>query len=1074
MKKLSKRAIRGAGGGGKGGGSQHVASEAPNSLRSVQYARIIDVVSEGEIEGLVNGLKSIYLDDTPIQNADGSNNFTGVTMVARNGTQDQAYVPGFPAVESETAVSTEVTAAASVTRSISNANVNAVRVTISVPQLTFQNTQNGDISGTSVEIAVDVQANGGGFVQQMADTISGKTTSRYQRSYRIELTGSPPWDVRVRRVTADSVQSNLADKTFWDSYTEIIDAKLAYPNSALVALMVSSEQFKGIPKRGYEIKGIRVQVPSNYNPSTRVYTGVWDGTFSVAWTDNPAWCFYDLLENDRYGLGEFIQAAQIDKWTLYQIGQYCDELVSNGFGGTEPRFTCNLYLQTREEAYRVIVNFSSIFRSIVYWMAGAITAVQDAPSDPVALFTAANVIDGKFTYSGSSRRTRHTVALVSWNDPADRYRQKIEYVEDHDGIDTYGVLQTEMVAMGCTSRGQAHRIGKWLLYSERMETETVSFRTGLDGVLAAPGQVIKTADPARAGVRMGGRIMSATTTVISLDSSVTIDAGQSYTLWCVMPDGTVESRSVSSAPGQASTLVVATAYSDTPQALSVWLLASTNVEAESWRVISVVEAEKSQIEFSALAYRPEKYDAVEQDLILEPLSVSTVTVLPASPTNISITESLYLITPVIVGTRVTVSWSGQAFYYIVEYSRDDDNPVSVTTSETSIDIQPAQPGIYIISVIAVNALGLRSAPAPFSKTVFGLTAPPEDVTGFQLAALSGYAYLTWDPTPDLDVLVGGYMHIRFTPDIDTPDWSSAVDIGPTIPGTATSTTLPLLAGAYLAKWVDGSEIESESAVSITTDAANIIAMNFVAEAEEDPDFTGVKVNVGVLDGALKLESIETIGQQEDPMSTWPLISAIGGGFAPEGTYYFANVIDLGSVQTVRLSADLAVQGFDGLDLISYRPLVSTWASVVGALVNDVGCVIYVRTTSDDPQASPATWSDWQPFFVGEWTTRGLEFKAVLTSEFVTHNIRVTTLNVIVDMPDRVQADDDVVSDAGETSVVFVLPFMASPALGITAQDMQTGDYYTVSGKDQDGFNITFRNAAGTAVSRTFDWIAKGY
>lgn len=358
------------------------------TLRSRAYARILDLVSEGEIEGLVDGAKSIYLNGTPLQSADNTFNFENVTFETRAGTQAQTYIPGTPGVESETSVNVEVKNSAAVTRTISNSDVNAVRVTISLPSL-FRQKDDGGTAGRAVDIAIDVQTGGGGFVTQITDTIEGKATSKYQRAYRVGLSGIGPWTVRVRRITADTTDLKIQDKTFWESFTEIIDAKLRYPNSALMAMRFDASAFSGVPTRAYDLKLKRVQVPSNYNAATRTYTGAWNGTFQTAWTDNPAWCFYDLVTNTRYGLGEFIDPAQVDKWALYAISQYCDELVDDGLGGTEPRFTCNLYLQSRAEAYKVVQDMASCFRSMVYWASGSLTLAQDAPSDPVALFTQA-------------------------------------------------------------------------------------------------------------------------------------------------------------------------------------------------------------------------------------------------------------------------------------------------------------------------------------------------------------------------------------------------------------------------------------------------------------------------------------------------------------------------------------------------------------------------------------------------------------------------------------------------------------------------------------------------------------
>ena len=403
--------IIGAGGGGKGGGgSARVAQEAPDSLRSKAYARVVDLVCEGEIEGLAAGLQSVYLDDTPIKNPDGSYNFTGVTLETRPGTQQQSYIPGFSSVENEVAVGVECKANQPVVRTINDLDVDAVRIKVSIPTLTLQDTTNGDLNGTSVSYAIDVQARGAGYVQILADTVSGKTTSRYQRSYYIPLTGTGPWDVRLRRITADSTQTSLQNKTFLESYTEVIESKLRYPNSALMALRVDASQFTSIPRRSYDLKLLRVRIPSNYFSETRSYAGVWDGTFKVAWTDNPAWCFYDLVTSTRYGLGSFIPESQVDKWALYRVARYCDELVPNGLGGYEPRFTCNLYLQSREQAYKVVQDMASIFRGMAYWSGGAITVTQDAPQDPVYQFTAANVIGGEFAYQGSSAKATRSSA----------------------------------------------------------------------------------------------------------------------------------------------------------------------------------------------------------------------------------------------------------------------------------------------------------------------------------------------------------------------------------------------------------------------------------------------------------------------------------------------------------------------------------------------------------------------------------------------------------------------------------------------------------------------------------------
>lgn len=1220
---------KGAGGGGSsksGGGAGRAPIESPDTLRSRQNARVLDLICEGEIEGLVDGLKSVYLDNTPIQNPDGTYNFKGVNFLMRNGTQDQAFIPGFGAIESEKPVGTEITNAAPVTRSLSNTNLNAVRVTVSIPQLTLQDTTTGDLNGTSVTIAIDVQNNGGGFVAQAlrkiytsanfalvsstqakcyiestlyqiavqwtgqqvyapqtctmqlqyrvvgatswsvyeaytfsggsfgtnlnigpssiigtypagsrtfavslpsdtyefrlvkttgsiqnppivisgqnlqqppsvgtayggsvsitggtiyqpvaSDVITGKTTKRYQRDYRIELPAPGPWDIRLRRLTADSEQTILQSKTFWDSYTELIDTKLSYPNSVVAGLQVTADQFNSIPSRGYLLRGMKVRIPSNYDPLQRTYDGAWDGTFITAWSNNPAWCFYDLITSTRYGLGGFISEDQVDKWALYTIAQYCDEMVEDGYGGIEPRFTLNMYIQAREDVFTVISSMASIFRAMAYWSAGSVTAVQDAPTDPVALFTAANVIDGTFNYAGSSAKSRHTVVLVAWNDPRDSYKQKIEYVEDTDGISRYGLIQTQVYALGCTSRGQAHRYGRAIIYTEQMESETISFSCGLDGVVCYPGAIIQVQDQFRSGVRLGGRIISADASNVTIDAEITLESGKVYTLSCVLPDATIEDRTITNAAGTHTVLAVDTPFSDVPQDMAIWMVTTPTLQATSWRIISVAESSKGRLDITALAYRPDKYAAIDEGLILEPITYSNIGANPDAPSNLSVTETLTLVAIGVVGVKATVSWDivSTAVSYIVRYQRENGNIIELTAAINNIDISPLEEGTYSFSVIAVNSIGRRSQPTSIDVTIYGKTLPPADVDNFQLVALSGFAHITWTASSDLDVQVGGYMRIRYTPETISPEWSSAVDIGPQISGTATSATLPLLTGTYLAKWVDSSGNQSENAALIVSNVASIVTLNVRETLTESPDFAGTKTNVAYDFGrnGLKLAPVSLV-------SEWPLISTIGyigaeGGIHDAGEYVFGQSLDLGSVQTSRITALLNVLAFDANDLISQRGLISTWPLISGGNITDVGVDLMVKTTNDDPAGTPS-WSAWQPFFVGDWTARAFEFKADLYSEDPTHNILVRDLAVTIDMPDRIEADEDIISGTSPYTVTYALPFMVSPSLGITAQNMATGDYYVISAKDETGFTITFYNAAGTIVSRTFDYQAKGY
>ena len=755
--------IIGAGGGGKGGGgaSARVAQEAPDSLRSKAYARVVDLISEGEIEGLVDGLQSVYLDDTPIQNADGTTNFSGVTLETRDGTQQQSYVPGFSSVENEVPVGVEIKASQPVVRSITDPDVDAVRIKVSVGQLTNQDTTNGDLNGSAVSFSIDRQVSGGGFVEVINDTISGKTTTKYQRSYYVPLTGNGPWEIRVRRVTADSTSSAIQNKTYLDSYTEVVESKLRYPNSALVALRVDASQFSAIPRRSYDMKLLRVRVPVNYDPGTRTYSGVWNGNFKIAWTDNPAWCFYDLVTSTRYGLGGYIPESQVDKWALYRVAQYCDQLVPNGLGGFEPRFTCNLYLQTREQAYKVVQDMASIFRGMVYWSGGAITVTQDAPSDAVYQFAPGNVVDGEFAYQGSSAKARHTVALVTWNDPDDFYRQKVEYVEDAAGIARYGIVQSDVVALGCTARGQAHRVGKWLLFSEQSESEIVTFRTGLEGAVVRPGDIIKVADPVRGGMRLGGRIAAATASTVTLDQELPADLP--WRLSVVLPNGTVEERLVGPVSGR--TLTVTIPFSSVPQVDAIWMLASSIIEPQLFRVVSVAERDPGVHEVTALAHNPSKYAAIEEGLALQPRSITVLSDIPPPPTGLAMQESLYRVKDQ-AQVLVQVSWTEvqTAIAYRLSYRVAGGNFVSLPlTSANYAEIRDAQEGQYEFSLRAIGITRKESIPATLSGVVLGKTLPPSDVTGFTVQRRVSDLMIAWDELQDADL--SGY-EVRVGPGWD--------------------------------------------------------------------------------------------------------------------------------------------------------------------------------------------------------------------------------------------------------------------------------------------------------------------
>lgn len=992
--------IRGAGGGGGGGGSSSTAPAraaviSPDSLTSRQYAHVLDLVSEGEIEGLVNGHKSIYLDDTPLQNTDGTYNFSGFTIEARNGGQTQDHIPGFAATESAYAVSVEVRYGIPVVRTVSNTNLDAVRVNVAVPQLFYQHPTTGDISGASVDLIIEVQANGGTYQQVLADTISGKASSRYNRNYRVELAGVGPWNIRVTKVTEDSTNDTKRD-LYWDTITEIIDVKLSYPNSALMGITIDSSQFSSIPSRAYDLKGLRIKVPSNYDPVTRVYSGIWDGTFKIAWSDNPAWCYYDLQTNPRYGLGEFVSEAQVDKANLYTIGKYCDEMVPDGFGGLEPRFTCNMYLQTREDAFKVLSDMAGLFAGMLFWSSGGLSCTQDSPDDAMYQFTNANVINGEFRYNGSSRNVRHTTALISYNDPTDKFARKVEYVEDTEGIAKYGIRQYESVAIGCASRGQAHRLGKRVLLTERYLTETVTFSTGLEGSIPYPGAVIQVMDNNRAGMRMGGRVRAATLTAVTLDSPVTLSPSESYTLTIIRPDGTLETRGVAWAAGELQELNLALPLSEVPNTQSVWTLASSALDPQLFKVVGIKEQDGMTFEITALAYNPTKYDAIEKDLKFEPLQVSALNWVPNTPENLDIVESLYQ-SGVDVKTRVDISWDhANEVTWMVVWRPENGNWMQLPSSVASMEFLDVSPGTYTIGVAAVNVMGVRGPLALRTLEIYGKIAPPVDVAGFSVIKTAGLAVPSWTLHPDLDVRVGGRIVVRHSPDVVGATWDNAY-IVEEFDGNSVSGLCALMTGTYFAKAKDSIGNWSINPVSFVATEGMVTGYVTISTVQEDTTFVGAKTNLIAYSGVMVISSAGVVDDISPDIDSSGMIDAFGGTL-PEGEYVFANAYDGGTSAVRRFVADLRTESYDVGDYVDQRTLnIDDWSTIDGGAINDCDITIYASTTDDDPSGSP-TWSAWTPFFVADFSCRAAKFKAVLTCGSASHNIAVTRLRVAVKIP----------------------------------------------------------------------------
>ena len=718
--------------GRKGGSSSsRTPTEQPDDLQSVAKAKILVALGEGEFAGQLTA-KDIYLDGTPLENADGSQNFSGVAWEFRPGTQAQKYIQGIPGTENEISVGTEVSSATAWTHTFTNTQLSAIRLRLKWPSL-FKQEDDGDLVGYSINYAIDLQTDGGTWQTVLNTSVTGKTTSGYERSHRIDLPqAGSTWTVRLRKLTADANSAKIGDTMTLQSYTEVIDAKLRYPNTALLYIEFDSSQFNGsIPQISCEPRGRVIRVPDTYDPETRTYSGTWTGAFKWAWTDNPAWIFYDLVVSDRFGLGNRLTAANIDKWTLYQVAQYCDQPVPDGKGGsgTEPRYTCNVYVQERNDAYTVLRDFAAIFRGMTYWGGDQIVALADMPRDVDYSYTRANVVNGRFTYSGSTTKTRYTTALVSWSDPGNAYADAMEPVFEQDLVARFGTNQLEMTAIGCTRQSEANRKGRWGILTNNKD-RIVSFDVGLDGKIPQPGYIIAVADELLSGKVMGGRISAVNGRVITLDRDSPAAPGSR--LMVNLPSGASQSRTIQSVNGRAVT--VTTAYSETPAVESVWIVESEELYAQQYRVISVTDNNDGTYSIAGALHDPDKYARIDTGAIIDQRPISVIPPGNQSPpANIAI-SSFSVVQQNISVETMRVSWdqAKNAIAYEAQWRRNDGNWVNVPrTSTTSFDVPGIYAGRYLVRVRAINAAEISSGWGySEEKTLTGKVGNPPKPVGF--------------------------------------------------------------------------------------------------------------------------------------------------------------------------------------------------------------------------------------------------------------------------------------------------------------------------------------------------------
>ncbi|HGM4778349.1 TPA: host specificity protein J [Serratia marcescens] len=732
--------IKGRKGGGGGG---HTPVESPDSIQSIARAKMLFALGEGEFAGGLDGT-NIFADGTPALNADGSENFPGFRWEFRPGTQAQDYIQGIPAVENEITVGTELKSGTPWVRSVSNLQLSAVRLRFGWPMLQKQE-DNGDVNGYRIEYAIDVATDGGSYQEMLTAAIDDKTTSLYERSHRINLPkATTGWQVRVRRLTPNANSARIADRMNIEALTEIIDAKLRYPNTALLYVEFDSKQFPNIPKISCAPRGRVIRVPDNYDPETRSYTGVWAGGFKWAYSDNPAWVFYDIILADRFGLGDRIDSTQVSESELYRIAQYCDQPVPDGRGGEgmEPRFTCNVYIQSREDAWTVLSDLAGIFRGMTYWGQNQMVALADMPRDMDFTYTRANVIDGKFTYSSASERTRYSTAMVSWSDPANHYADAIEAVFDSDLVRRYDVNQTELTAIGCTRQSEANRRGRWALLTNSKD-RTVTFSVGLDGMIPMPGHIVGVADQMVAGRVIGGRISSVDGRKLTLDRKPGAKAGDR--LIVNLPSGQAQARTVQAVNERVVT--VTTAYSEIPVSESAWSIDADDLAVQLYRVVGIADNGDNTFTINATEHDPNKYARIDTGARIDDRPISIIPPgVQAPPKNITI-DSYSSVSQGIAITTMRAAWGAvdNAIAYEAEWRKDNGNWVSMPrTSALGFEVPGIYAGRYLVRVRAINASDVSSIWATSMETYLkGKEGKPPVPVGFGASPLLWGIQLDW-------------------------------------------------------------------------------------------------------------------------------------------------------------------------------------------------------------------------------------------------------------------------------------------------------------------------------------------
>ena len=1088
---------------------------APDTLHSRSFATVQDLISEGEIEGFASAskaeltkgttayenasLKDIFLNDTPILDANASNsspadtdfNFKDVVFKSKFGTSSQTAMSGIPAESrSPTAVGVIVTTSASVTRQITNTDVDAVIVTLTWPQIQVAE-DDGDIRGDTVEYKIQIQHDSGGFVDKITASVSGRTADAYQRDHRIELTsGFTTVDVRVVRVTADSTDAARVNAFQFTSFQEVIDNNSTYANSAYTALRLDSKQFNRIPTRKFRIRGIKVRIPGagasgTGTPTVDIQTGrivypsgyVFNGVMGAAtYTNCPAMCLLDLLTNTRYGLGNHIVDSNIDLFSFVAASKYANEEVDDGSGsGTkEARFSCNVNIQSPKEAFAAINELSGVMRCMPIWSAGGITLSQDKETTASYLFNLANVGEGGFAYSGSSLKTRHSVISVSYFN-MDSKEVDFEVVEDSAAIAKLGTIVKQVKAFACTSRNQAARLGRAILFAEQNESETCTFTTSIDGgVVVRPGSVIEINDPVRSGARRGGRVVSATTTAVTIDSlsNTTMPAlDDSPTLSVILSDGTVETKTITAISN--AVITVDSAFSSAPNVNAPYLISSTSLQTQLFRVIEIQEQDEVNYVITALSYVEGKYAFIENGTELPTRTISILNAPALPPSNLTIREQTVVINS-IARSKLIVDWQPVVgvTQYLVNYKVENGNYVSQVVFSSDFELLDTIKATYTVQVFSYNSLGeLSTNPTETSFTALGKTALPEDVSGLTIEPINEqFVRLRFTQATAIDVLHGGRVYVRHTNQTGgAATFQSAQDVIEAVAGGATEVIAPALAGTYLLKFQDDGGRFSANAASVALSIVDILDSITVKTDREDTDgtpYNGTKSNLTFDStlGGLKL--------------TNPTTNA-------SGTYDFVETLDLGGTFSLVLKRHFQGVGFyTGDEFDNRTDNIDTWTDFDGTIANDVNAKMAVRTTTDNPSSSP-TYTSFNDFANGTFKGRGFQFRITIDTADTAQNMNLQQAGYTATMPSRTEQSSVIASGAGAKAVTFTAPFFVGtsalgnlnsflPSVNISPQNMATGDFFELSSISGTGFTVHFKNSSNASIDRNFTYSAVGF